>query len=157
MNGPSHGEVKWVNGEPILVEVGSRCHGSEGLWIPVADAVMHCNQVAASAAAYLSREAFLEVPSLPVERFADGRLLFLVSRVQGILKAVDAVLVEEIRQMASFVRMELFVKPGARIVPTINCFTFGGVVVLINEHSPQLEKDYQRIHEMEESGLFEVE
>ena len=64
LNGPSHGEVKWVNGEPVLVEVGSRCHGSEGLWIPVADAVMHCNQVTASAAAYLSREAFMEIPSL---------------------------------------------------------------------------------------------
>jgi biotin carboxylase len=30
MNGPSHGEVKWEQGEPCLVEVGARCHGGEG-------------------------------------------------------------------------------------------------------------------------------
>jgi hypothetical protein len=35
-NGPSHGEVKWYQGAPILVEVGSRCHGGDGLWVDVA-------------------------------------------------------------------------------------------------------------------------
>lgn len=35
-NGPSHGEVKWFKGEPVLVEVGSRCHGGDGLWVDVA-------------------------------------------------------------------------------------------------------------------------
>ena len=29
-NGPTHGEVKWCRGEPVLVEVGARCHGAEG-------------------------------------------------------------------------------------------------------------------------------
>ena len=29
-NGPSHGEVKWERDEPVLVEVGARCHGGEG-------------------------------------------------------------------------------------------------------------------------------
>ena len=29
-NGPSHGEVKWEKDEPVLVEVGARCHGGEG-------------------------------------------------------------------------------------------------------------------------------
>ena len=59
--------------------------------------------------------------------------------------------------MPSFVRMELFLKPGEPVVPTINCFTFGGVVVLINDDQEQLAADYRRIHEMEECGLFEVE
>jgi hypothetical protein len=35
-NGPSHGEVKWYKDAPILVEVGSRCHGGDGLWVDVA-------------------------------------------------------------------------------------------------------------------------
>ncbi len=26
-HGPTHGEVKWCGGEPVLVEVGARCHG----------------------------------------------------------------------------------------------------------------------------------
>jgi biotin carboxylase len=26
-HGPTHGEVKWHHGEPVLIEVGARCHG----------------------------------------------------------------------------------------------------------------------------------
>ena len=40
LNGPSHGEVKWFKGEPVLVEVGSRCHGGDGLWVDVAVGVV---------------------------------------------------------------------------------------------------------------------
>lgn len=36
LNGPSHGELKWCQGEPVLVEVGARCHGGEGTWIQLA-------------------------------------------------------------------------------------------------------------------------
>ena len=36
VNGPTHGEVKWFQGEPVLVEVGSRCHGGDGFWTAVA-------------------------------------------------------------------------------------------------------------------------
>ena len=32
-NGPGHGEVKWHLNAPCLVEVGSRCHGAEGMWV----------------------------------------------------------------------------------------------------------------------------
>ena len=73
------------------------------------------------------------------------------------MREVNPEYVEEIRQMSSFVRMELFVKPGQKITPTINCFNFGGVVVLVNENSEQLSADYQRIHDMEEKGMFECE
>jgi biotin carboxylase len=33
LNGPSHGEVKWTGDEPVLVEVGARCHGGEGVFV----------------------------------------------------------------------------------------------------------------------------
>ncbi len=35
-HGPSHMEVIYQADGPCLVEVGSRCHGGEGSWIPVA-------------------------------------------------------------------------------------------------------------------------
>lgn len=62
VNGPTHGEVKWHRGEPVLVEVGSRCHGAEGLWVPIEDEVYHYNQVDATAAAYLNQTLFEEIP-----------------------------------------------------------------------------------------------
>ena len=70
-NGPSHGEVKWFKGEPVLVEVGSRCHGIEGAWMPVADHVLHYNQVGASVASYFSDDTFAKIPDLV-------RYLFLI-------------------------------------------------------------------------------
>ena len=35
-NGPSHGKIMWHNEEPVLIEVGSHCHGREGQWIDMA-------------------------------------------------------------------------------------------------------------------------
>lgn len=61
-NGPTHGEVKWFNGEPVLVEVGARCHGGDGLWLKVADEVYGYNQVDCSIRAYLDPEAFAALP-----------------------------------------------------------------------------------------------
>ena len=39
-NGPGHAEVKMCRGTPVLVEVGARCHGGEGVWVPVVDLVV---------------------------------------------------------------------------------------------------------------------
>jgi len=63
-NGPTHGEVKWCRGEPVLVEVGARCHGAEGIWQQIADVVYGYNQVQCSIDAYLDEKAF---DSLSVE------------------------------------------------------------------------------------------
>ena len=38
-NGPGHMEVKMTRSGPCLVEVGSRCHGGEGTWVPT---VLEC-------------------------------------------------------------------------------------------------------------------
>ena len=65
-------------------------------------------------------------------RYCDGRLLFLICRTSGTLAEVNINLVEEIRQIKSFMRMEIFLKSGRDVKPTINCFTFGGAVILIN-------------------------
>lgn len=44
-NGPTHGEVKWFKDEPVLVEVGARCHGGDGLWVKACDECFGYNQV----------------------------------------------------------------------------------------------------------------
>ena len=53
-----HGEVKWHEGEPVLVEVGSRCHGAEGFGMPVADSVYGYNQVDCAVDCYISPANF---------------------------------------------------------------------------------------------------
>ena len=61
-HGPTHGEVKWCKNEPVLVEVGARCHGAEGIWQEVADAVLGYNQVQYTIDAYLNEKKFLSLP-----------------------------------------------------------------------------------------------
>ena len=63
-NGPSHGEVKWCKGEPVLVEVGARCHGGEGLWVKLAQEALGYNQVQMTVDAYLHPDKFNAVPDL---------------------------------------------------------------------------------------------
>ena len=63
-------------------------------------------------------------------------------------------MVMEIRNMSSFVDMEIFFKIGRHVSKTIDCFTFGGIVKLTNPDLKQLVADYDRIREMEKSGLF---
>jgi hypothetical protein len=48
--------------------------------------------------------------------------------------------------MKSLVSMQLFVKPGDKVKATVDCFSFGGVVVLVNADTPQLLEDYARLH-----------
>jgi hypothetical protein len=52
--GPSHMEVmvNWIEGEgkvrvpePCLVEVGARCHGGEGTWLPLVKECIGYSQV----------------------------------------------------------------------------------------------------------------
>ena len=76
---------------------------------------------------------------------------------EGFLRAVDETAVNEIEDMKSFVDMELFVKSGGPVKKTIDCFTFGGSIKLVNENLSQLVEDYNRIRELEISSLFIVE
>ncbi len=61
-NGPTHGEVKWCRGEPVLVEVGARCHGGDGMWVKVAEECLGYSQVGGSIFAYLDEKKFIELP-----------------------------------------------------------------------------------------------
>ena len=63
-HGPTHGEVKWHQGEPVLIEVGARCHGGDGLWVSVASEVYGYNQVQSTVDAYLFENAWKRIPAL---------------------------------------------------------------------------------------------
>jgi biotin carboxylase len=61
-NGPTHGEVKWFQGEPVLVEVGARCQGADGLWVKLATEALGYNQVQCAIDSYLYPERFALMP-----------------------------------------------------------------------------------------------
>lgn len=62
VHGPGHAEVKFVNGEPCLVEIGSRCHGGEGTYIPIVSRCIGYNQVECALDSYFDEDAFNALP-----------------------------------------------------------------------------------------------
>lgn len=78
----------------------------------------------------------------------------MVCKVSGVLTDINPDMIEEIRHMRSFVRMEIFLKPGELIRKTIDCFTLAGVIMLTHRSEIQVVNDYDRIRQMEDEDLF---
>jgi len=89
-----------------------------------------------------------------MERHSDGRLVFLILYKDGLVEDFDHALLTEIQNMASFVSLEMFAAKGARVRKTIDCFTFGGVVRLVNPDTAVLVRDYERLRGIEQIGFI---
>jgi len=156
-NGPTHGEVKWCRGEPVLVEVGARCHGGDGFWTTICDEVYGYNQAQLTIDVNLNPEAWRKVPDVPIARRCFGALKWLISRHDGVLQSYSPANVDEIKSSGSYRGHQVFRDPGEQIKPTVNCFTWAGCVKLANADSDSLEADYARLEELEQSTLIQLE
>jgi len=156
MHGPSHMEVMFCADGPCLVEVGSRCHGGEASWLPVAKECIGYTQLDATLACYLRPDAFEALPDVPKlqKHGCEAFLVSLNQKVGGVLKDIPGL--EAIRNLSSFRRSEMLTQPGAVLPPTVDCFTRPGSVQMVNESEERLKADYAKIRELEISGLFEV-
>jgi hypothetical protein len=154
-NGPTHGEVKWFQGEPVLVEVGARCHGGEGAWVDVANEVLGYNQAQCTINAYLDPAAFDAIPSAPLLRRAYGYMKWLVvTESVGRLERIDEVAENEMLHMESYRGHQYFISVGDVVRPTVDCFTWAGCVKLANKSDEGVRRDYQRLEELEIRTLF---
>jgi len=148
-----------VRGEPCLVEVGSRCHGAEACWrkIYIESHGEGVDQVSATCDAILDEEKFENLPLLPPRHKAFPRVCFIVSYETGILKKVNETLYKEILKMQSYRNIQLFVNVGGKVKPTTDSFTFVGQVELCHVDEGIVERDYNRIHEIENEGFLILE
>lgn len=107
--------------------------------------------------AFLEKQEFARTPDKPPSPFkAHGQEVILVSCCRGKVKATPGF--EEIKTLQSFVYLETGVKPGSVVDYTIDLFTGIGSVILVHHDQDILEKDIQRIREMEmENQLFVLE
>lgn len=155
-NGPGHGEVKYCRGEPVLVEVGARCHGGEGTYLPIANACFKRNQVEMYIDSMLDEDAFKAHSVKPGALSAVGCEVKFVCYKEGILKGVPAL--PEIEQMKSFVCASWMVHPGQMIYRTIDAFTTPGGCNMLHEDPAVLQADIARIRQLETEGLlFDVQ
>jgi biotin carboxylase len=154
-HGPGHMEVKYTSTGPCLVEVGTRCHGGEGTWQPIAKECVGYDQINATFDAYMMPERWQALPDEPRGLLKRGREVFLVARQSGMLRALPGL--EEIRGFRSFRRMEMACKPRNFVHRTVDCFTRPGSVQLVDDDLACVERDYARIRRLEQRGLFDFE
>lgn len=155
-NGATHTEVMMTEDGPCLVEVNSRCHGANGAWMPLVQALTGYTQVGVCVDAFLNPAAFHELPSVPPSPFlAAGEMVSLISYHEGLIEATPGF--EEVRQLKSFTSLEENVHKGDYLQKTTDLFTVTGMAVLIHEDPKRLASDVARIRHMEAHGeLFHL-
>jgi len=154
-HGAGHGEVMYTPNGPRLVEVGARCHGAEGNWIPVVNKCLGTSQVKALVDTYLDAESWETTPEYSVLTDWFGFKFDLVSRVEGVLKALPKI--DEVKKLPSFVKIDMMVKIGEKISKTIDCVTTPGSVQLVNQDKGALEEDIRNVRRIELDGFFVVD
>jgi len=94
-------------------------------------------------------------PPRPPARLASaGRLVKLVSSVQGTLRALHHQ--ESLRALPTLLRYTpVYTAPGQRVATTVDLASGAGFVLLAGEQG-QVDEDYQRLREMQPT-MFEVE
>ena len=154
VNGPAHAEIMMTPTGPCLVEVGSRCHGGEGTWQPLADGCMNMNQINATVDAYLRPDVFDKLPNKKSSLNRFGREVFLVARENGRIKSIPGI--DVIMKLESFIKCEMAVQVGDELRQTVDCFTRPGAIQLLHDDKAVVERDYARIRELELDGMFEL-
>lgn len=156
-NGPSHAEVMWLHDEdaPCLIEVGSRPHGGEGTFVGLTAEPIGYNQVSCMLDCISQPDKFLQLPRIPPPLKAHAAEACLVSFFEGRLSGFKQGL-DEIRAMESVKSIELMVPVGGKMQLTVDIVTAPGSILLGHEDVEVLERDYNRIHEIEKELLFHV-
>jgi biotin carboxylase len=145
-HGPAHCELMWVDGAPVLVEVGARL--SAGNNCTLNRVCSGSCQLDLTIEAYADPARFLAHDDAPyvVERTAAN--VFLIPPAAGILRGAPRL--AEIETLASFVEMQAGIEPGAP-APRV-----AGVVTLIHADPAVVARDVERIRHLERNGLFDI-
>lgn len=151
--GPSHMEVMFTPTGPCLVEVGSRCQGGEGSWIPVVNQCIGFSQAAATIDVFLNGPLFdtLQATTYPMKKC--GREIDLVSRCSGVVRAMPGEKV--IKALPTFMSISWEIQPGDFVNATVDCFTRPGVVQLLGDSDEQCDRDVEIIHSLGAVGLLD--
>ena len=153
-HGPSHGEVMMTATGPCLVEVGCRPHGGEGTFVRLADGPIGYNQLTAMIDAHENRSKFYKMPHRPRKLKSHSMEVCLVNRLEGRLCGIPKM--GEITALESFVEAEMKMNVGEMLPLTVDFLTSPGAIMLCHADRDQLNRDADKIHELELDGLFDI-
>jgi hypothetical protein len=151
--GPAHTEVMLTAAGPVLVECGARMHGSVR-----DDVIDRCtpSHVTVTVDAYLDPASVARRAETGYVLRAASYCVMLISHQEGRIVAEAGM--REVQELESFAGTISMAQPGDAITPTVDLFSCPGIIYLIHPDRAVLQRDYERIRELEETvGMFELE
>jgi len=151
--GPAHTEVMLTDSGPVLVECGARMHGSVR-----DDVIDRCtpSHVTVTVDAYLDPASVARRAAAGYTLDAASYCVMLISHQEG--RVVAPAGMREVEQLESFAGTISMVEPGDTITPTVDLFSCPGIIYLVHPDRGVLQRDYERIRELEETvGMFELQ
>ena len=145
--GPAHCELMWVDGEPVLIEVAARL--TAGINSVISSLCGGICQLDEAVEAVLDPDRFQATLNHQPHLQRRAANVFLMPQCQDrpvCLRSLDG-----IRHLPTLHSFSVSAQPGD-IVKQV-----AGVITLVDEDILSIERDINRIHELERDGLFEVE
>jgi len=152
--GPSHGEIIWLEdeGQPCLVEVGCRPHGGDGTFVDMVEPTIGYSQVSVLLDVLDKPYRFRRLPKRPAKFSGLALEVCLVSKVEGTLHAYPQL--NKVRRLPSFHTEMLKVPVKGRLEKTVDFQTTPGSFMLVHADREQVERDYNLIIQMCEDSSF---
>jgi biotin carboxylase len=158
-NGAVHVEIMYTKERgPVLVEVNCRLHGGNGAWVRPAELVLGYSQLGVMMDVYLNKGKglFASIPPWP-ETFSGGcHQVKMRSRVCGTLEEIIPSQVGRILSLASYEEHVFSVRPGDRLLRTVDMPSVPGEVTLVHRDKARLEADYRELNNILHEGIFKV-
>ncbi|HEX4804786.1 MAG TPA: hypothetical protein VFU94_02700 [Conexibacter sp.] len=151
--GPAHTEVMLTDTGPVLVECGARLHGSVR-----DDVIDRCtpSHVTVTVDAYLDPASVERRAARGYELAAASYCVMLISHHEG--RVVAEAGMKEVERLESFAGTISMAQPGDLVTPTVDLFSCPGIIYLVHPDRELLQRDYDRIRELEETvGMFELD
>jgi hypothetical protein len=146
-NGPAHAEVILTPEGPALVEVGARMAGN--MHPAFHDECAGANQADVTALACVAPAEFRDRYAGRVYRkLREADVYTVPTERDGVVDAVDEAVVAEIEALDSVYGLNLKLRPGSRMRPTVDLYTSTMRIFLLGETSEALERDYRRIQQL---------
>ncbi len=151
--GPAHIEIMVTQRGPVLIELGARMSGATMPDLDLATAGF--GQVDLSIDAYLDPLAFHAKSEKITQSKRASQLVTIRNELTG--QILEQAGLNQILKLESYFSSRIKFKPGDFLPPTRNVFTSPGFVILSHPDASVVERDYQRIREIEQNGIFTVE
>jgi biotin carboxylase len=151
--GPAHIELIVTGDGPCLVEIGARlCGADTAYWAELAYGE---SQVPWTVDAYLDPDRFAAGVDEPHRVDRHVAMAWFTSSVAGVLKAYPRL--AEVEALESFHDVRLTVKPGERLVRTVDDTTEPLMVGLAHPVKEVVERDFSTLLYLDGDGFYDVE